>query len=103
MKLNGNNSTKWDKELYEWFENFCDEDTPYNGLKTIVESVYLEAKEQGAMETLKAFGGCTKCYGKGYGTQTLNYSSRRHREQAPTMVFCTCDRGKQLKQLTPQE
>jgi len=49
----------------------------------------------------KAFGGCVKCYGKGYGTTTNQYSegdgTRKWTEQE--MDFCSCDRGKQLKQL----
>lgn len=47
----------------------------------------------------KAFGGCFKCFGKGYGTQTAFYTSRRWSEKAPTIVFCSCERGKQLKRL----
>ncbi len=58
------------------------------------------------VQLIKAFGGCTKCYGKGYGTQTafahtsadlpgdVDYS-----EQLPVIVPCTCQRGKQIKVL----
>lgn len=56
------------------------------------------------LEIMRAFGGCTKCYGKGYGTQTLNYKEsadfigdKTTYTKAPTMVFCTCDRGRDLQ------
>lgn len=55
---------------------------------------------------LKAFGGCMKCYGKGYGTQTLyqkeyaDFSGDKERIiKLPTMVFCECARGRQLMNL----
>lgn len=57
-------------------------------------------------ESVKAFGGCEKCYGKGYGTQTLNatqhadFDSDEERvHKLPTVVFCDCARGKQLREL----
>lgn len=53
-------------------------------------------------ETEKAYGGCRKCYGKGYATvrkgeETMN----RHYKYLNTPVrnqvnFCSCNRGKQL-------
>lgn len=59
---------------------------------------------------IKAFGGCTKCYGKGYGTQTAFMSGYGDfigdspvEERLPTMALCTCDRGKQLAKLIPAE
>lgn len=54
-------------------------------------------------EEAKAFGGCRNCYGKGYGTQTLNYSARRFSKRAPTVVFCKCSRGRQLEELFSRE
>ena len=67
---------------------------------------YLLGYEQGIKETQKAFGGCLKCYGKGYGTQTLIEESYKDfgnektwRHKVPTMVFCKCSRGKQLEKL----
>ena len=57
-------------------------------------------------KVIKAFGNCDKCYGKGYGTQTLNYhgsadfiGDKSWDEKAPTMVFCSCPRGQQLEAL----
>lgn len=59
--------------------------------------------EEAVRETEKAFGGCKKCYGKGYGTQTLYVGNSRYREKQPTMVFCSCERGKQLQALNPNQ
>lgn len=42
---------------------------------------------QAIAETENAFGGCTKCYGKGYATV-----DRTQLE----IKFCSCDRGQQL-------
>lgn len=39
----------------------------------------------------KAFGGCEKCYGKGYATQLMG-----DEEQVNT---CVCDRGKQIDKM----
>lgn len=101
-----------------------------NGRETIINIQYEKAAKRhlndggtfyfGAVElklfiedvvcaTTKAFGDCVKCYGKGYGTQTLYARGRGESdmgqgdvvvdEKLPTMVFCTCDRGKQLSRL----
>lgn len=57
-------------------------------------------------ETNKAFGGCEKCYGKGYAT--VQYGIQGFEDfgndgfVAPirtNMHFCTCERGKQLEKL----
>lgn len=40
--------------------------------------------------TIKAFGGCAKCFGKGY--ETLS-----------PIVFCSCHRGQQLEKLWTTE
>lgn len=60
----------------------------------------------GVDETAKAYGGCTKCYGKGYAT-TLEFSEGSEdfggedtsRRQLPIIRPCTCARGKQLDRL----
>ena len=54
------------------------------------------------VETEKAFGGCHKCYGKGYAT--VRAGLRSYRTPPNTNVktrikYCTCDRGKQLSEL----
>jgi len=55
---------------------------------------------------IKAFGSCEKCYGKGYGTQTLGTRSmtdfgdeKEEYAKLPSVVFCTCSRGEQLEAL----
>lgn len=62
-----------------------------------------EKKEDELAHSLitKAFGGCTLCYGKGYATQRQTISGGRGRsriyEVLEPMIFCSCDRGNQLK------
>jgi hypothetical protein len=67
--------------------------------KQILELI-VEARE----ETAKAYGGCTKCYGKGYATVRKGRSYRKNGiyktwEMNDEMDYCTCDRGKQLAAL----
>lgn len=58
-------------------------------------------------EAERAFGGCKKCYGKGYATTRYgrtvsgDFFGDEGYEVAPQiyMMFCSCDRGKQLKSL----
>lgn len=51
-------------------------------------------------ELEKAYGGCHICYGKGYATSKAAYVSPHHHKWSRLeMVFCTCDRGKQLEKL----
>lgn len=50
-------------------------------------------------ELIKAFGGCTRCYGKGYGTETVYVSSWKSREQKDELVPCECERGKQFAKI----
>lgn len=46
-----------------------------------------------------AYGGCHKCYGKGYAT-TIDYSTGgRMTTKNPIMRYCTCERGEQLEKL----
>lgn len=62
-------------------------------------------------KTEKAYGGCHKCYGKGYATYRhgLRYSAdmpwdKEYVDPMEThMIYCTCDRGKQLKELVTAE
>ena len=49
----------------------------------------------GAMSIVKAFGGCEKCYGKGYSTQNVVVNML----PVTKMNFCTCDRVTQLETL----
>lgn len=54
--------------------------------------------------TEKAFGGCKKCYGKGYATwrhgETYRGATHNMRND---IKFCDCDRGKQLSGLVTEE
>jgi hypothetical protein len=61
-------------------------------------------------EVGRAFGGCKKCYGKGYAT-TLDFTvgsadfqgDVEYMKQNPIMRFCDCERGKQLQNLWNQK
>lgn len=58
-------------------------------------------------ELEKAFGGCKKCYGKGYSTVRYGYKisadfegQKDHIIPDKTNInYCSCDRGKQLEQV----
>ena len=56
---------------------------------------------------IAAFGGCEKCYGKGYGTETTfsggGYGSRQFLKKNPSMSFCSCERGTQLAEIIESE
>jgi len=55
-------------------------------------------------KTVKAFGGCRKCYGKGYSTwrhgETYRGSTKNLRND---IKYCTCERGKQLQEVIAEE
>lgn len=57
--------------------------------------------QTGVAEIEKAYGGCKKCYGKGYSTVLEHISGGHGRstvfEQLPRMHFCSCERGKGLQ------
>ena len=61
--------------------------------------------------TEKAFGGCTKCYGKGYSTYREGYQLEPDfigdKQSKPIMqthyIPCTCGRGKQITNLLEQK
>lgn len=48
-------------------------------------------------ETEKAYGGCHRCYGKGYATQKSEVRARGLRWDTSGIKFCECARGKQLE------
>lgn len=51
-------------------------------------------------EEAKAYGGCTKCYGKGYSTQIVQIGNSRHLSKPKTQItYCECDRGVALENL----
>lgn len=48
--------------------------------------------------TAKAFGGCDKCFGKGYASYKGTYYARGSQwPDRDAMKFCSCDRGKELE------
>lgn len=53
-------------------------------------------------ETEKAFGGCKKCYGKGYQSAIKSTVSRLGKHTKLEMVYCSCDRGLQLSELSKE-
>lgn len=75
-------------------------------LKQYCDRVAARARD----ETAKAYGGCTKCYGKGYAT-VIEYASGFDTDtdigspggkvsyRKPPIRYCTCDRGKQLERI----
>ena len=76
-----------------------------NDFKQALTSVY----EEGEKNAAKAFGGCKKCYGKGYSTviDSTTYHAdfpgdKTYTKPNNPMRFCSCDRGEQLEALTNQ-
>lgn len=76
--------------------------------------ITIHTKHQEELEkTKKAFGGCTKCYGKGYATVIerwtgcgkfdMGQGDIKIDDQKQIMKFCTCERGKQLQTITNKE
>ena len=51
-------------------------------------------EEKGYIE--KAYGGCHKCYGKGYSTYTMEQNNQGPRQ---LINYCDCSRGEQVKVL----
>lgn len=61
-------------------------------------------------KVVRAFGNCTKCYGKGYSTYrhgisgTEDFGGEGFKTPMKThIIYCSCDRGKQLEQLMKEE
>lgn len=73
-------------------------------------SLITEACAAEREETEKAYGGCHKCFGKGYATYRYGISGAVDFggdgfEIGPSihMVYCSCDRGKQLHSLAERK
>lgn len=87
----------------------CTNDT-VEKLLSLFDSYFTQEVERAE----KAYGGCHKCYGKGYSTEAhaeiafadfgdeLGGASSRKTEGL-RMNFCACDRGRQLEKLVPQQ
>lgn len=98
---------KLKQNFYEELLDILDEQFPKGKCKERGAGLVFFAKAFKMFDILvKAFGGCDKCFGKGYGTQTIGITEHadflgdktRH-YKGPTIVFCSCPRGKQLKEL----
>lgn len=89
------------------FERASRDSEPSMKWEIKLESFISSLQQKAVEDTAKAYGGCTKCYGKGYATQKEGYSGRigkggkREGWVEDHMLFCDCDRGKQLKNLLP--
>lgn len=64
----------------------------------------LEACEAQIQAAEKAYGGCHKCYGKGFSTwrHGETYWGTTH-DIRTEMKYCSCDRGKQLEALVNRD
>jgi len=51
------------------------------------------------LKYIKAFGGCLKCYGKGYATQRMDAVSRGSVDEYDPIIPCSCDRGKEIAKI----
>lgn len=108
MKINTlnnmNNQEWWERQFGILFiskENGKDESKVYcqpDELKTFIKEI--------VTKTETAFGGCKKCYGKGYSTQLkqLHYSAdfigdKDYKEDVSPVVPCSCERGKGIKEI----
>ena len=117
-----NNSQFTQNTIKEWRKEFCDSEGNFDpnyevhpfissDLEDWLSSKLEEAQKAGEERMAKAFGNCRKCYGKGYATYRHGYraeadmlGSEEQEDPFETrMIFCTCDRGKQLKQLSQSE
>lgn len=95
-------------------EGFLDMVAPGEQRETLKQAL-LSWKQRAVDEVEKAYGGCHKCYGKGYAsykTQHTGYGTDgdiggfegHYKRDIPIeMKFCSCDRGKQLSELQSGE
>jgi len=87
------------------FKSISDDDilaSYHIGLTNIDKLIQTEIAEA-ERRAGKAFGGCTKCYGKGYSTSISYNAGGGKKWRKPLINYCTCERGKQLEQLTEIE
>jgi len=96
-----------------YYAKWSDEQTKIALLKQdkVRKTLQAERQKQEEMveETEKAFGGCKKCYGKGYSTVTDSTTyhadfigDKTYSVPNNPMRFCDCERGKQLQKYTNQ-
>lgn len=100
------NKDNWRDKLEKIVEGRQNSKYHKNYIAIHIVKSFISQVEQSAIErTEKAFGGCKKCFGKGYAT-TLSFASSQEdfgdektgTWKLPEMRFCVCDRGKQLKE-----
>lgn len=88
------------KKFYQQFSVFDMVDLEGIGEDAIFDFIlaYMAERE---IELVKAFGGCKKCYGKGYSTVLAHYSGGHGNGKMfglnQRMRFCSCERGKGLE------
>jgi len=110
-KSNKKNITQFAEFMHDIYEKHSKKEGWKTQKKTRVPFVKLPKENKAVMikvaETIiNAFGGCTACYGKGFGTQTAyaHYKAdfigdKSWYEKYPTISFCKCERGKELMRL----
>lgn len=101
------NSTKLDEQL-DFLQTAVlyadgDENVLTNQRQMVEQAIEAYIAEQ-KKKIEQAYGGCHKCYGKGYSTVRRGRSYRKNgvyatHEINEEMNYCTCDRGKQLASL----
>lgn len=75
----------------------------YDVIPPQVADYWLARMKEQEEELVKAFGGCTKCYGKGYFTNLDHATGKGIDVQTPYYNPCTCDRGLQIESLLGKE
>jgi hypothetical protein len=98
--------TDWETSFYLEF--------PSIGTMEIDSPIFVECTDeiidfikQLLEKTVKAYGNCELCYGKGYSTRAYNEvgspdfagDKGYEKEKLNEIQFCSCDRGKQLKKI----
>ena len=100
----------WDKHIQKYVANDVLDGTNICFCEKLVYDIIL-MKDQIQKEERQAFGGCIKCYGKGYSTRATQeigapdheMGVKGYKKQIDEMRFCICDRGRQLEKRINQE
>lgn len=98
----------WEDKMREYIDKFFVQKA--KGMKNLDREVVIDYVRnlltQQEARLKQAFGGCTKCYGKGYAThmQQLtgydDFGGEGFQEKPKVHItYCSCDRGKQLAKL----
>lgn len=105
--------TSFKEILYQVWRNGRDGIDRYETVEIALEAhekLIARERQKAVEETSKAYGGCTNCYGKGYATYRTEHGGyatdgdigglqgKFKSKPIEEMVFCKCDRGKQLEQ-----